>query len=115
MFGASGVLPKHLRPAYAASHGIRDEFEQPPLTDRRPWHLPPQQVACIDVVLDAAERERRTVLVIDVNRPEDHQELVDRWVMPNDVMPLLVRPDGRRLDGEENFVPHRVRQFITGR
>ncbi|HEY1198813.1 MAG TPA: hypothetical protein VGG32_08845 [Thermoplasmata archaeon] len=85
---------------------------QPPLTDSRPWHLPPQQVQCAEMVLKIARREQRRVTVVDVNRASVHQDAVDRWVGPNDVLPLLVRPDGSRLEGIEEFAPQKIRRFI---
>jgi hypothetical protein len=81
-------------------------------TDDRPWHLPPQQLQCVDMVLSAARHERRQVTVVDVNRAGGQKGLVDRWVGANDVLPLLVRPDGARLEGIEEFVPQRVRRFL---
>ncbi|HKN06342.1 MAG: hypothetical protein ABR888_01620 [Thermoplasmata archaeon] len=87
----------------------------PSLTEDRPWHLPRQQLLCVDMVLRAARRQRRTVTVVDVNRASAQQGLVDRWVGPNDVLPLLARADGSRLEGIEEFVPQKVRKFIGHR
>jgi hypothetical protein len=81
-------------------------------TGDRPWHLPPEQLRCVDLVLSVARRERKEVTVVDVNRASAQQALVDRWVGPKDVLPLLVRPDGARLEGVEEFVPQRVRRFL---
>jgi len=87
------------------------ETPSPP-SDDRPWRLPPDQVQCVDMVLRIARRERRTVTVVDVNRAGAQQDLVHRWVGPNDVLPLLARMDGSRLEGIEEFVPQKVRKFI---
>jgi hypothetical protein len=81
-------------------------------TDPRAWHLSPGQTDCVNMVLDIAEREKRRVTVIDVDRPIGQVELVRRWVGPEDVLPLLVRPDGSRLMGLESFTPRNVRRFI---
>lgn len=110
-----GVLPKELRPEPAESSPGPDELEKPPLTDERPWHLPPAQMACVQIVLDAAKRQGRGVVVVDVDRPGEHKDLVDRYVGSNDVLPLLVREDGARLEGEERFAPAEVRRFIARR
>jgi len=83
--------------------------------DARPWHLPPGQMACLQVVLDSAERLRQAVLVIDVDRPGAHQNLVDASVGSEDVLPILVRADGARLQGQESFAPAAVRRFLMGR
>ena len=83
-------------------------------TQERSLHLPPQQIYCVNTVLEAARREGRKVTVVDVDQPAGRQDLVDRWVGPDDVLPLLVRPDGARLEGDENFSPRKVRRFIDG-
>jgi hypothetical protein len=80
----------------------------------RTWRLPPQQIHCVNAVLDIARREGRTVTVIDVDHAAARQHLVDRWVGPDDVVPLLVRPDGARLEGLENFGGRTLRRFIRG-
>ena len=92
-----------------------DQYQAPPLTDQRPWHLPPQQTICLDLVLEVAGQLQREVLVIDSNRPLDQKTLVDRWVGPNSVLPMLVRPDGWRLEGVENFTKAKVRQFLQSK
>ncbi len=79
-----------------------------------PWHLPRQEIPCVNLVLEMAHREGRIVTLVDANRAGEQQDLVHRWVGPDDVLPLLVRPDGGRLEGPENFVPQKVRQFISG-
>jgi hypothetical protein len=78
-----------------------------------PWHLPREEILCVNLVLEVAEREGRNVTVVDVNRAAEHQDLVDRWVRVSDVLPLLVRPDGARLEGSENFVPRTIRHFMN--
>jgi hypothetical protein len=79
------------------------------------WLLPPAQIECANVVLEAAEHAGKRVTIVDVNRVLGHQPLVDRWVRPDDSLPLLVRADGSRLMGAERFVPREVRKFVQGR
>jgi hypothetical protein len=83
--------------------------------DSATWHLPPQQIQAVNLVFDIAHRMKRSVGLIDVNRPGIHQELVAWWVGPEGVLPLLVRPNGARLQGLEGFTPGKVRRFIQGR
>jgi hypothetical protein len=92
----------------------RSAGNPPPLgaTGSEPWHFPPELVKHINLVVGVAHREGRTVTIVDVNRAGDLQALVDRFVGPNDVLPILVRPDGARMEGTENFVPEGVRQFM---
>lgn len=101
-----------LGPSEAKSSASGDS--QAPLPDGQPWHLPPQQVQATDMVLDVARSKGRTVTIVDVNRPAGNQSLVDRWVGPDGVLPLLVRSDGARLEGIEKFAPRKVRDFVDG-
>jgi len=107
------ILAKSLRPGADEESPDRRAWEPPPPSDYRHWHLPPSQAACLDVVLEAARRARRPLLVVDVDRPGDQREMVERFVGSEDVLPLLVRPDGARLVGQEHFAPAVVRKFIA--
>lgn len=91
------------------------EGSHPATEDEPPWHLPPQQIQCADLVLQGANLRGKSVTLVDVNRSAGFEDLVERWVGPNDVVPLLVRSDGARLEGVEDFVPRKVRRFIDGR
>ena len=111
----AGIPARELRPGSAENPSSATDIGATPSSDPRPWHLPPSQTACLDIVLDTAERQREEVLVVDVDRPGEHRDLVERYVGSNDVLPLLLRPDGARLEGLENFTPARVRKFIATR
>ena len=70
---------------------------------------------CIELVAELAESAGRALRIVDVNHPADDQRaLVRRWVGTNTLLPLLVAPDGRTLEGSESFVPSRVRRFLRG-
>jgi hypothetical protein len=86
--------------------------DQAPTCDDRSWRIPPQQVMCVNLVAEIAQSLGKRVALVDVNRPVGRQNLVDYWVGSNAVLPLLVRPDGTRLEGIEEFVPGKLRQFI---
>lgn len=90
------------------------ETVSPPSGNEPVWHLPPQQIQCANLVLDIAEPLGKTVALVDVNRPSGLDNLVRRWVGANGVVPLLVRRDGARLQGLDEFVPGTVRRFIVG-
>jgi hypothetical protein len=115
MIPGAGAAFKDLRFGHPENRPRTNDLEQPPSSGQPHWHLPPSQVACLDMVMDAAERKRIGVLVVDVDRPGMFQDLVERYVRPNDVLPLLVRSDGARLGGEESFTAARVRKFIATR
>jgi hypothetical protein len=84
----------------------------PALAEDRPWHLPAQQIMATNLVFEVAGSLGQTVRLIDVNQPGRDQDLVTRWVGDGGVVPLLVRTDGRRLQGLEEFLPKKVRRFI---
>ncbi len=71
-------------------------------------------IACAVVALDIARHFGRGVVLVDVNRPGEQQKLVDRYVVAEQIFPLLVRPNEDRLEGPEDFVPGRLRRFIKG-
>lgn len=77
-----------------------------------PWQFPVEQRACVRLVLDMARSVGRVVQVVDVNRPAGDRDLVERWVTPETVLPLLISPDGRRREGAESFVPSQIRKFL---
>jgi hypothetical protein len=114
LLGGPVYLPKNLRPTGTEPQPGPNELEDPTHAGPRAWHLPPSQMHCLQIVLDSAKRLQREVLVVDVDQPGELEDLVRRWVGPEDVLPLLVRPDGKRLEGQERFDPARVRQFIAG-
>lgn len=78
------------------------------------WHLDPPEIACVDMAEDAARRYERTLEVVNVNSPGPKSGLVRQWITDNDVFPVLVRPDGQRLVGLDQFDPARVRRFVRG-
>lgn len=50
--------------------------------------------------------------VVDVHRPAGDHDLVERWVTRETPLPLLVSPNGGRLQGIESFVPSRLKHFL---
>jgi len=78
------------------------------------WHLPVEQIHCVNLVAEIARDLGRSVTLVDVNRPMGAEELLRRWVAADAVFPLLVRPDGRRLEGLDHFVPGELRRFVRG-
>lgn len=89
-----------------------DAFQQP---GAQPWSLPVLQAQCVRLVLDIARSVRKTVEIVDVNRPIGSEALVEQWVGPDRTLPVLVRADGARLQGPEEFVPRTVRRFMLGK
>jgi len=79
-----------------------------------PMAFPPEQVMCAQRLLDLAKRLGRTVRLVDVNHPGNDRPLVERFVGPSDVLPIALRFDGERLEGEESFEAGNLRQFLQG-
>ena len=100
-----------------AKRGASRSTDSSPLvsSDDQAWHLPPEQIQCVNLVSGIAQRVGKTVALVDVNRPAGRQDLVERWVGSDGVLPLLVRRDGARLQGIDEFIPRTVRRFIGGR
>lgn len=83
--------------------------------DAQPGQIYGRQAEMGRMVLDLATRCGATVKVVDVDRPGADLPLVERWVTPDADLPLLVRPDGARLEGAASFVPSKVAAFLQGR
>lgn len=86
-----------------------------PAAEKDAWHVSRQGMNCVKVVLEVAERAKRHVTLVNVNDPGDQAALVARWVREDDVFPVLVRPDGGRLVGSEQFEPADIRRFLRVR
>jgi len=78
-----------------------------------PLPLPPVQLMCAQRLLDAAKKAGRTVRFVDVNSPGANRDLVERYVGAGDILPVLVRADGARLEGEEAFRPGPLKRFLS--
>lgn len=77
------------------------------------WLIPADQVMCLERVGAALQGRHRTVKVVDVNHPsDDDRRLVVQYVGAEDILPILVRPDGARLEGVEAFAPSALRRFV---
>ncbi len=76
------------------------------------WRLPGEQSRCVRLALELARDLGRSVRIVDVNTPEAPRELVERFVGSQAILPILVAPDGRRLEGTESFVPGTLRRFL---
>jgi hypothetical protein len=64
------------------------------------------------MVLEIAQKRGLAVKVVDVDAPGDDEPLVQRYISDDDLLPVLIRPDGQRLSGDESFVPATVERFL---
>lgn len=78
------------------------------------WHIPRGTVPSVVLVLDVAKSKGWDLTIVNANASGQAQELAHRWLAPEDLLPVLVRPDGKRLVGLEMFTPGNVRRFLTG-
>jgi hypothetical protein len=115
LFVTGASAAPSLGPAVKAGQGPSYSAESAmPTAVLAEGHLPRRQVRCVNTVLRVARREGCRVTVVDVAHAAGRQGLVDRWVGVNDELPILVRPDGRRLCGCARIDPRTVRELILG-
>lgn len=77
--------------------------------------LPRGEAQCLRLVLDLARRTETIVRVVDVSNELVPRDIVETASGEPRFFPILVRPDGMQLAGEEDFIPGRVRKFLKGR
>ena len=78
------------------------------------WHIPRGTIPSVVLVLDIAKSKGWDLTIVNANASGKAQELVDRWLAPEDLLPVLVRPDGERPVRLEMYTPGNVRRFLTG-
>lgn len=89
--------------------------EGAPLETDGMWLVPADQLMCAERLAETVKGSPYTVRMVDVNRPGDDRPLVERYVTAQDVLPIVVRPDGSRLVGLESFTPGSLRRFLQTR
>lgn len=75
-------------------------------------NFPGEQGRSVRLALDIGESLGRAVRVIDLSHPGDDQELATRYARGEPLLPLLVAPSGRRLEGLDSFVPAQLKRFF---
>jgi len=102
-------------------HRLRAFLQLPPKSPARTRDAsgrtlrePPEDVGrCLRAAVEVAAELGTTVRVIDLERPGEDAALVERYVRPESLLPLLVSPHGERLEGMDAFVPSRLRRFLS--
>lgn len=100
------------RPGNSEPESTQSRRSVPALEDA--WHISRGTIPSVALVLDVAKSKGWGVTIVNANASGRARELVDRWLAPEDLLPVLVRPDGERLVGLEMFTPRNVRRFLTG-
>lgn len=112
-------LPGVARPMVAVSPGVvfprLEKVGGHEAADFGPGQVYGDQAAIGRMVLTLAQECGVSVKVVDVDRSGADADLVRRFVSADDDLPVLVRPGGARLAGEESFTPPRVAEFLQGR
>ncbi len=75
-------------------------------------NFPGEQGRSVRLALDIGQSLGRTVRVIDLSRPGDDQALANQYAQGEPLLPLLVAPSGRRLEGLDSFVPAQLKKFF---
>jgi hypothetical protein len=87
----------------------------PPRAAEAPWLIPSDQLMASERLSEALRGSHRTVKVVDVNQPGEDRALVERYLTSSDVLPVLVRADGARLEGANAFTRSNLRAFLGAR
>jgi hypothetical protein len=82
--------------------------------DFQPGQIYGAQAEMGRLVLDLARKCEVSVKVVDVNNHGADLDLVKKWVSPDDDLPILLRSDGTRIQGEESMVPLKIAEFVQG-
>jgi hypothetical protein len=75
--------------------------------------LPEEEVEATRAVFRAAHAKGRTVHVVDVGRESSIRRYISEHLHHMTDFPVLMRPDGRRLDGCANCTPEKLEKFLA--
>ncbi len=75
--------------------------------------LSEEEVEAAAAVFRAARAKGRTVHVVDVGRESALREYISEHLHRLKSFPVLMRPDGRRLEGCANCTPEKLDRFLT--
>jgi hypothetical protein len=81
-----------------------------PILDKE---LPEEEVEATRAVFQAARAKGRTVHVVDVGRESALREYISEHLHHLKAFPVLMRPDGRRLEGCANCTPEKLEKFLA--
>jgi hypothetical protein len=81
-----------------------------PIMDKE---LPAEEIDATRVVFQAAHAKGRTVHVVDVGRESAFREYISEHLHHLKSFPVLMRPDGRRLEGSANCTPEKLEKFLA--
>jgi hypothetical protein len=81
-----------------------------PILDKE---LPQDEIDATRAVFRAAHAKHRTVHVVDVGRESALREYISEHLHHLKSFPVLMRPDGRRLEGCANCTPEKLEKFLA--
>jgi hypothetical protein len=75
--------------------------------------LPEDEARATRVVFETAHAKHRTVHVVDIGRESALREYIEEHLHHLKSFPVLMRPDGRRLEGCANCTPEKLEKFLA--
>lgn len=75
--------------------------------------LSEEENAAIQLVLRMIEEKRKTLHIVDVGKESPLRRVIQEHLHHLRRFPVLVRPDGRRLEGIEEFTPENLKKFLS--
>lgn len=104
----AGAVARRSRASTSGVHPGNQSY-----SDLVPEHLPAEQVYSLQLVMDAAKRLGLSVRVVDLAQNPDPSGVPAPLPTETETLPILVRGDGARLVGLENFNRSTVRRFLA--
>ena len=75
--------------------------------------LTPDEEEAIRLVLRLVQEKGKTLHIVDVGKESSFRRVIEEHLHHLRRFPVLVRPDGRRLEGVEEFTPEKLEKFLA--
>lgn len=85
-------------------------FGNKPIQERG---IPEAEQESIQRVISLANDQRRPFHIVDVGKESVLRRVIEEHLHHLHRFPVLVRPDGRRLEGTENFTSENLAEFLS--
>lgn len=114
-FRAGGYYTCWLQPGYgghsAGSFFEAGHFENKPVRDKQ---LPEGESDAIDRACAAIYAHGKSLHIVDVGKESALRRVIEEHLHHLHSFPVLVRLDGRRLEGIESFTQESLEEFLSG-
>ena len=95
----------HIGPGW--EHGY---FGNKPVRDKE---IPELEADAIERAVRTVHGRGRTLHIVDVGRESGLRRIISEHLHHLDSFPVLVRPDGRRLEGVQSFTEENLERFLS--